>query len=186
MLGFHASCELPVAKMSPGRCEQVFHQLDHFNFGVSAALPRDLQDRETGVLVGRQSKGDQHPPGAFQEPAYLMPTKCVWGGYCCYPHFTDAETEAQVGVRSPQAQILEMPKAVFLLPQWTQPQSGHLLSRRSAGFPWSSQGWQEWMQGWGVQGRGPYPCQRILKAQCFQHPLCPLDGAAVGDIDQRF
>lgn len=56
--------------------EQVFYQLDHFNFGVSAELTGNLlQDEEASALVGLQNKDAQHLPGAFQELAYLILTK---------------------------------------------------------------------------------------------------------------
>lgn len=73
---FSCLCEISMAKMSPYMGEQVFHQLDHFNFGVLAAQTgKVLQDKETSVLVGRRSKEAQHLPGAFQELAYFILTK---------------------------------------------------------------------------------------------------------------
>lgn len=63
--------------------EQVFYQLDHFNFGVSAALTGSLLwEKEARALMGLQSKDAQPLPGAFQELAYLILTKAPWGGYC--------------------------------------------------------------------------------------------------------
>lgn len=74
-----------MAKNTPCVGEQVFHQLDHFNFGV---LTGDLlQDKETGLLVGCQSEGDQPSPGAFQEPASLSLTKAPMKWVLLLPAF---------------------------------------------------------------------------------------------------
>lgn len=52
MLSFHASSEISMAINSPYIGEQVFHQLDHFNFGVSAAFTGNLlRDKEISVMV---------------------------------------------------------------------------------------------------------------------------------------
>lgn len=68
--------------------EQVFHQLDHFNFGVLAALTGDLlQDKETSLLGGCQSEDDQLSPGAFQELASLSLTKAPMKWVLLLPTF---------------------------------------------------------------------------------------------------
>lgn len=184
---FSCSCEISMAKKSPYMGEQVFDQLDHFNFGVLAALTgKVLQDKETSVLVGRRSKEAQHPPGAFQELAYFILTKAPTRWVLLLPAFHGCGNRSSGRSQEPTSPDPGNPKGHVPAATVAHPQSGRRPSRCSARVSWSSQGGQEWMWSWGTQGRGPYPCRGSVKAHGFQHPLSPLDGAAVRDIEQRF